>query len=67
MNITPGMKVVVTVDAQNIMVSVTEANLATVFTGRPFDLKSGKWGPPQVYTYEQVLASTQTRPPPRSD
>lgn len=64
MNLAPGMKAVVAVEGQSVMVFVTEANLASVFAGRPYDPEKDAWGVTQVYTYEQVLAVVQKRQQP---
>lgn len=64
MNLAPGMRVLVAVEGQSVMVFVTEANLATLFTGRPYDPATEAWTAPQVYTYEQILGVVQKRQPP---
>ena len=64
MNIAPGMKVLVAVEGQSVMVYVISANLATVFTGLPLDPETNSWRREQVYTYEQVLGVVQKRQPP---
>lgn len=64
MNLAPGMKAVVAVEGQSVMVFVTEANLASVFAGRPYNPETNTWDTAQVYTYEQVLGVVQKRQPP---
>ena len=55
MNISPGMKVVVSIEGQSTLVQVTGTNLATLFDGQPYDPKTETWLPGQVYMYEQIL------------
>jgi hypothetical protein len=64
MNVSPGMKVIVSVENQSVLVLVTSANLATLFGGQPYDPDTETWLPTQLYTYEQVLAVVEKRQPP---
>jgi len=54
----------VAVEGQSVMVCVQSANLATVFSGQPYDPTTETWLPTQLYTYEQILAVVQKRKAP---